>query len=186
MFLQLHLQFSPSGKSSLFQLPANGKRGLGSVKDGTVSLGLLGFPSGFKWQTHFLCIEPLHLRTPLESTGWAGAMFAWELLPLYGLVQTSNSLLVLGTPSMIMVLFSCSYLCSHLFLDLIEASSLRGPLFQLCKPKIKCTGLGSYWPCLPCPLFQAFGIIQGDYFLHFSALRNVHFLKDCLGFKESL
>lgn len=83
-------------------------------------------------------------------------------------------------------LFSCSYLFIRLLLDLIEASTLgRSLISRICSQKRNNAGPGSPWWSLPCPLFLALRIIQGDAFLHFFALRNVYFLKDCSGFREN-
>lgn len=70
--------------------------------------------------------------------------------------------------------------CVHLFLDLMEASTLgRALVFKNLQ-----SGETVLVLAVKCPLFLAFRIIQGDTSLHFLALRNVYFLEDCLGFKR--
>ena len=76
----------------------------------------------------------------------AAATFAWEVMALDVLVQTSNRLGSWFSLSTSVCLFSCSYLFIHLFLDLIEASTLgRFLVLRFCSQKKNSAGPGSHW-----------------------------------------
>ena len=81
---------------------------------------------------------------------------------------------------------SHSSLFVHVLSGLSEAFTLgRTLVLRCCSQKENSAGLAvSGEVCLA--LFRPFGTVQGNTFLRFVALRNVCFLKDCTGSRESL
>lgn len=115
---------------------------------------------------------------------WTGCHLCWEVMALG----------VFG-PDTQQTWFSVARMCVVLSL-LLVCSCIFGLEWSFHFGKVSCFKMlhsegercwsGSQWQSLPCPLFPLFGTVEGDTFLRFIALRNVYFLKDCSGSRESL
>lgn len=120
------MHFFQNGKISCF---SHDRQGFGSVKD-TGGWGPLGAPSAAKRGASAICMEPLPLETQWSGVrdGQAACLLwkCWRSTFWSRHPQTRGSWFC----SVTTCLFSRSYLLNHLFLNLMEASTWEGLLFQ--------------------------------------------------------